>query len=71
MNKIIERHFYRQLDFPFFPDFSSGRDPKIVGGVDAYIEDIPYQVSLRRLVQNETYASWGLVDCSSLTSIVS
>lgn len=46
-------------DLPFIPDFSIGRETKIVGGVDAYIENVPYQVSLRRLFQNDTFASWG------------
>jgi secreted trypsin-like serine protease len=47
-------------DFAFVPDFvDNEKVPKIVGGSDAYIEDVRYQVSLRRLVQNETYASWG------------
>jgi trypsin len=47
-------------DLPFVPDFSvEGKDPKIVGGSDAYIEDFRYQVSLRRLFQNETFSSWG------------
>lgn len=36
---------------------SPNRGPRIVGGVDAYIEDVPYQVSLRRL--NETSGIWG------------
>lgn len=46
--------------FPFIPDFSlGGRQPKIVGGIDAYIEDVPYQVSLRRLFENETASIWG------------
>lgn len=30
-----------------------------MGGVDAYIEDVPFQVSLRRLFQNDTVSSWG------------
>lgn len=48
------------LDLPFVPDFSTeGKAPKIVGGSDAYIEDVRYQVSLRRLFQNETFSSWG------------
>lgn len=47
-------------DLSFIPDFSTNeKQPKIVGGVDAYIEDIPYQVSLRRLFENDTVVSWG------------
>lgn len=44
---------------PFIPDFSVGRNPRIVGGIDSYIEDLPYQVSLRRLFVNETVSIWG------------
>lgn len=51
---------YLSADLPFVPDFSvEGKDPKIVGGSDAYIEDVRYQVSLRRLFQNATVSSWG------------
>lgn len=49
-------------DSIFFPDFENNepsRIGRIVGGVDAYIEDVPYQVSMRRLFQNETVTSWG------------
>lgn len=51
--------FLSRADLPFVPDFSVGREPKIVGGEDAYIEDVRYQVSLRRLFENETVSSWG------------
>lgn len=48
------------LDLPFVPDFYvNPRAPKIVGGIDADIDQIPYQVSLRRLFENDTVTSWG------------
>ncbi|CRL07771.1 CLUMA_CG020725, isoform A [Clunio marinus] len=47
-------------NIPFVPDFSVGdKQPKIVGGIDAYIEDAKYQVSLRRFVGNDTDGVWG------------
>lgn len=35
-------------------DSQADKTPKIVGGEPAYIEEVPYQVSLRRLFQNDT-----------------
>jgi trypsin len=40
------------IEVPDFAPFNGEKQPKIVGGEDAYIEDVPYQVSLRIL--NET-----------------
>lgn len=49
---------FTEDDLPFIPDTEvDNPKKKIVGGVDAYIEDIPYQVSLR--VLNETTGIWG------------
>lgn len=46
------------VDPPLYPNNENegGKIPKIVGGEDAYIEDVPYQVSLRIL--NETSGIW-------------
>lgn len=50
---------FRILNLLLFSAFTlcelqDGKIPKIVGGEPAYIEDVPYQVSLRRLFQNDT-----------------
>lgn len=39
-------------------DSEADKTPKIVGGEPAYIEDVPYQVSLRRLFQNDTVTTF-------------
>lgn len=42
----------------FNQDDDEDKTPKIVGGVPALIEDVPYQVSLRRLFQNDTVTTF-------------
>jgi trypsin len=39
-------------------DLENDKTPKIVGGEPAYIEEVPYQVSLRRLFQNDTVSTF-------------
>jgi len=58
---LIEVKVFSCADSVFFPDgVNNGpRLERIVGGGPALIEDLPYQVSLRRLFQNETVTSWG------------
>ncbi|CAO1387097.1 unnamed protein product [Diamesa serratosioi] len=47
------------LALPSIEDPSSpSRGGKIVGGVDAYIEDVPYQLSMRIATINETGTFW-------------
>ena len=57
---LIVAFFGCALALPAIEDPAApSRGGKIVGGVDAYIEEVPYQLSMRIATINETGTFWG------------